>query len=67
MAWTGLGVCFVLVIIYGKHSKVANTFLFLFSNKILVIRAGLVRKANEEVPDQTASSEAVCSGSAHFV
>ena len=50
-----------------------NTFLFLFSNIMLVIRAGLfvglfsilkiikslVRIANREDPDQTASSEAV--------
>ena len=37
-------------------------------NKRLVFRAGihkmLVRTANREDPDQTASSEAVCSGSA---
>ena len=43
--------------------KFQNTFLFLFSNKILVIRAGihkmLVRIANRENPDQTASSESV--------
>ena len=48
---------------YGKCSKISNTFPFLFSNKVLVIRAGihkmLVRKANREDPDQTASSEAV--------
>ena len=67
MAWTGVGVCFVFVIISGKCWSVSNTFLFLFSNKMLVIRVGLVRKANREVPDQTASSEAVCSGSAQFV
>ena len=40
-----------------------ETFLFLFSNKMLVIRAGinkmLIRKANKEDRDQTASSEAV--------
>ena len=38
-------------------------FLHLFSNKMLVIRAGtykmLARIANREDPDQTASSEAV--------
>ena len=43
--------------------KILNTFLFLFSTKMLVIRAGihkmLVRIANREDPDQTASSEAV--------
>ena len=48
---------------YDKCSKILNTFLFLFSNKMLVFRAGihqmLVRIANREDPDQTASSEAV--------
>ena len=48
---------------YDKCSKISNTFLFLFSNKMLVFRAGihksLVRVANREDPDQTASSEAV--------
>ena len=48
---------------YGKCSKILNTFLFLLSNKILVFRAGihkmLVRIANREELDQTASSEAV--------
>ena len=38
-------------------------FLFLFSNKMLIFRAGiqkiLVRIANREDPDQTASEEAV--------
>ena len=55
----------------GKCSKISNTFLFLFSNKMLVFRAGiykmLVRIANREDPDQTASSETVWSGSALFV
>ena len=49
--------------LFCKCSKTSNTFLFLFSNKILVFRAGthkmLVRIANREDPDQTASSEAV--------
>ena len=40
-----------------------QTLLFLFSNKMLVSRAGthkmFVRKANREDPDQTASKEAV--------
>ena len=40
-----------------------NAFLFLFSKKTLIIRAGahkmLVRIANREDSDQTASSEAV--------
>ena len=48
---------------YGKCSQISNTFNFLFSNKLLVFRAGihkfLVRVANREDPDQTASSEAV--------
>ena len=46
-----------------KCSKISNTFLVLFSNKILIFRTGihkmLVRIANREDPDQTASSEAV--------
>ena len=37
----------------------SNTLLFLLSNKMFVIKAGihkvLVRKANREDPDQTAS------------
>ena len=48
---------------YGKCSKILNTFHFLFSYKMLVIKAGickkLVRLANREDPDQTASSEVV--------
>ena len=48
---------------HGKFSKISNTFLFLFSNKMLLIRTEiykmLVRIANREDPDQTASSEAV--------
>ena len=48
---------------YGKYSKVSSTFLFLFSNKIMVFKAEihkmLVRIANSEDLDQTASSEAV--------
>ena len=51
------------VLWYGKCFKISNTFLFLISNKMLVIRAGthkmLVRIANRADPDQTASSEAV--------
>ena len=42
----------------GKCSKISNFFLFLFSNKMMVIRAGLhkllVRIENREDPDQTA-------------
>ena len=49
--------------IYNKCSKISNIFLFLFSNKMVVFSAGihkfLVRIANREDPDQTASSEAV--------
>ena len=56
---------------YGKRSNFFNTFLFLFSKKMLFHRAGIykmpVRIANSEDPDQTASSEAVWSGSALFV
>ena len=48
---------------YGKSSKISNTFLFLFTNLVFIIRAGIhkmvVRIANREDPDQTASSEAV--------
>ena len=47
----------------GKCSKILNTFLFLFSNKMLFIRAGIhkmyVSPANREDTDQTASEEAV--------
>ena len=39
-----------------KCSKISNTFRFLFSNNMVVIRAGthnmLVRKANGKDPDQ---------------
>ena len=41
----------------GKCSKISNTFLLLFSNRMLVIKAGInemfVRIANREDPDQT--------------
>ena len=50
--------------IYVKCSKILNTFLGLFLNKMLVIKAGihqmLVRRAKREDADQTDSSEAVC-------
>ena len=40
-------------------SQISNTFLFLFSNKLLISRAGiykmLVTIVNREDPDQTAS------------
>ena len=45
----------------GKSSKTLNTFLFLFSNKMLLMRAGIhkvfVRITNKEDPDQTFSLE----------
>ena len=51
--------------------EILNTFLFLFSNKVLVFRTGiyimLVRIANRDDPDLTASSEVVWSVSALFV
>ena len=54
---------FLKLIPYVECSKTSNTFLFLFSTKLFVIRAGipkmLVRTANKEDHDQTASSEAV--------
>ena len=44
---------------YSKCTKISNTFHFLFSKKMWVIRAGihklLVIKANREDPDQTES------------
>ena len=55
--------CLLFAANYGKCSKISSTFLLLFSNKILVFRAGiqkiLVKIANREDPDQIASSEAV--------
>ena len=48
---------------YSKYYKIRTIFLFLFSNKMLVLGVGihkkLVRIANRGDPDQTASSEAV--------
>ena len=48
-----------------------NTFVFLFSNKMMVINARiykmLVRITNREDPDHIDSSEAVRAGSALFV
>ena len=45
-----------VILIYGKCSKTSNTFRFLFSNTMLVFRAGirkiLVRIANREDPNQ---------------
>ena len=47
----------------SKYSKTLSSFLFLFSNKMLVFRAGthkmLARIANRKYPDRTASEEAV--------
>ena len=44
-----------------EHSKILITFLFLFSNKMLIITVGIhkifVRIANKEDLDQVASSE----------
>ena len=51
----------VLSSAYSKYSKILNTLRFFFSNKIVVIRAGInklfVRIANRECLDQTASSD----------
>ena len=48
---------------YFACSKISNTFLFLFASEMYVIRAGihkmLIRIANRENANQTASSEAV--------
>ena len=56
--------------IYGKCPKILNSLLFLFSNKMLLIRAGIhrmpVRIGNRENPDHSASSEAVWCRSALF-
>ena len=58
-----LGLSSFSVPVHGNCSKIGNTFLFLFSNKMLDIRAGihqiLVKMANREDPNQTAFSEAV--------
>ena len=57
--------CFIFSLESGLDSTSAvNVLKFqMFSNKMLVIRAGshkmVVRIANREDPDQTASSEAV--------
>ena len=40
-------------IYYGKCSKISKVFIFLFSNKMLVIHM-LARIANRAAPDQTA-------------
>ena len=55
--------CFLKFKFNDKCSKISNTILFLLSNKRLGFSAEihkmLVRIANREDPDQTASSEAV--------
>ena len=52
--------------LYGKCPKISNTFLVLFSSKMLVIKAGihkmLVRIANREDPDQTIWVCTLCLG-----
>ena len=46
---------------YRECFKISNTHLFLFSNKMLAIRAGILKKpsriANREDPDKTASGQ----------
>ena len=63
-------VCDLEKITMVKVLKFGTLFSF-FSQKMLVIRAGiqkmLVRIVNRDNPDQTASSEAVRSGSVLFV
>ena len=61
-----------ILLVYSKCSKILNNFLFLYSKKKLVFRAGIhkmfVKKiSNREDSDQTASHEAIWSGSALFV
>ena len=34
-------VCWYIYSIYGKHSKISNHFLVLFSNKMLAVKAGI--------------------------
>ena len=60
---------------YGKCSKTLNSFLFLFSNKMLVINFNIrtgthkmhARKANREYPDQAVSLKTIRSGFSLFV
>ena len=53
----------IVVDFCGKCTKISNTFLFLFSNKMIVTRTGIHKMlfgiANRENHDQTASSDAV--------
>ena len=54
---------YILYLLNGNCSKILNTFLFLISNEMFAIRAGIhkmhVRTAKRGDPDQTASSESV--------
>ena len=50
---------------YGKCHKISNTFLFLFSNKLLVFRAG-IHKMLKGRPDQTAEDLGLHCLSRHF-
>ena len=57
---------------YVNYSKISNTLLLLFSNKMFFfywteIHKMLVKIAKSTVPDQTSSSEAVQFGSTLFV
>ena len=58
-----LGVYWSILISYAKCSKILNTLLILAPYKMLMIgpeiHKMLIRIANREDPDQTASSEAV--------
>ena len=60
--WSSIGPE-IIINTYSKYSKISNTFLFLFSNKMLVLSAGihkmLVSIGSRDDPDQTASEEAV--------
>ena len=57
------GLMFRALLLYGKCSKISNTFLVPLSNNMLIFGVGihkmLARIANREDTDQTASSEAV--------
>ena len=60
----------VYTYVSGAYRRCSKTFLALFFNKMLVIKAGFHKKnvkiANREDPDQTDSSKALGSGSALF-
>ena len=59
-----------LISVFGNAKYLFTAKFSLFSNKMLVFRGGihkmLVKLANREDPDQTASSEVVLSGSTVF-